>query len=61
MASAMDRSMEGEFGAVYLGGSEVDESIASHLGAYALCALGRVVAQRATVFWDGISAFLELV
>lgn len=54
-AAAIDRRLEGKFGAIYLGGAEVDDSIASHLGAYMLCAFGRVSGQRAALFWDGIS------
>ncbi|MFZ4768439.1 MAG: hypothetical protein ACOYMN_26120 [Roseimicrobium sp.] len=54
-AAAIDRRMEDVFGAVYLGGAEVDESITSHLGAYRLCAFCRVVAGDAWLFWDGVS------
>lgn len=52
-AATIDRRLEGEFGAVYLGALEVDESIAAHLAAYVLSPLGRVVGSRATLFWDG--------
>lgn len=52
-AAAIDRRMEGVFGALYLGGLEVDESIAAHLGAYMLSPLGRVIGSRATLFWEG--------
>lgn len=54
-AAAIDRRMEDAFGAVYLGGAEVDESLASHLGAYLLCAFCRVVGDSAWLFWDGLS------
>lgn len=54
-AAAIDRRLEGEFGAVYLGALEVDESIPAHLGAYRLCAFGRVVGSSAWLFWDGVS------
>lgn len=54
-AAAIDRRLEGEFGAVYLGALEVDESIAAHLGAYCLWAFGRVLATSAWLFWDGVS------
>lgn len=54
-AAVIDRRMEHDFGAVYLGGLEVDESIAAHLGAYGLCAFGRVVGLSAWLFWDGLN------
>ncbi|HMN39656.1 MAG TPA: hypothetical protein PKE29_02350 [Phycisphaerales bacterium] len=54
-AAVIDRRMEHEIGAVYLGALEVDESIPAHLGAYQLCAFGRVVGSSAWLFWDGVS------
>lgn len=54
-ASRIDRLLKKDFTQVYLGALEVDGSIASHLGAYQLMAIGRVFGTIARVFWDGIS------
>ena len=53
--TAVNTALQKMFGDAYLGATEVDESLVSHLGAYQLVPGGRIDCERATVFWDGIN------
>lgn len=51
--ASVDKKLRETFPNSYLGALEVDESLASHLGAYRLPVIGRIDDGCAKIYWDG--------